>query len=196
MNADHANPEDLAALRAALLPVANRPALGWPAVHAFEAEHGIVLPEPYRTVVAEIGDGTEEETGPPFYGLLPLTELPDGWGGVPEDRDLAQLFPLTEQWQWEEDDSDWTEEDIDPVFHFGSVVLGTDGCGMDWHLIVTGPSRGHIWHIDEFGATPFGREFGHTTGQSGFTGWVKHWLAKKAELESVTTEVWFDTETR
>ncbi len=33
-------------------------ALGWAAVHAFEAKHGIVLPEPYRTFVAEVTYGS------------------------------------------------------------------------------------------------------------------------------------------
>jgi len=59
----------------------------------------------------------------------------------------------------------------------GSIVLGTDGCGMYWHLIVTGPHCGHIWLITSEGATPFGAEFGHTTRESGFADWVKHWAA-------------------
>lgn len=62
-----------------------------------------------------------------------------------------------------------------PVFDHGSLVLGTEGCGMYWHLIVTGPHRGHVWDISGEGASPFGAEFGHTTGRSGFAGWVEHW---------------------
>ena len=54
-------------------------ALGWAAVHAFEAEHGVVLPEPYRTFVAEVSDGSFQ--GPPVYGLVGPAELPDDWGG-------------------------------------------------------------------------------------------------------------------
>ncbi|MDG4860027.1 SMI1/KNR4 family protein [Streptomyces sp. T-3] len=194
MDADHANPDDLATLRAALGPVANRPALGWPAVHAFEAEHGIVLPEPYRTVVAEICDGTKAETGPPAYGLVPVAEVPDDWrDGDDGERDLARPFPLAEDVEW--DEGDWDDDALEAVSDHGSVILGTDGCGMYWHLIVTGPSRGHIWHIDEYGATPFGAEFGHSTGKSGFTGWVKHWLAKKDDPEFMSsTEDWFDAE--
>jgi hypothetical protein len=57
---------------------------------------------------------------------------------------LAAPFPLTESWLWEEDSR--PAEEIEslrgPVFDHGSVVLGTDGCGMYWHLIVTGPHRG------------------------------------------------------
>jgi hypothetical protein len=180
MNTDHADPDELAALRAAFdVDDDGESALGWEAVHAFEAEHGIVLPEPYRTFVAEITDGSY--SGPPDCGLLALAELPDDWGDDGQDRCLSRPFPLTEMWLWEEDPR--PSEEIDPlleqVFDHGAIVLGTDGCGMNWHLVVTGPHRGHIWNISGEGAAPFGAEFGFTTGEPGFAGWVRHWAANK-----------------
>lgn len=36
----------------------------------------------------------------------------------------------------------------------GSILLGTDGCGMDWRLIVTGPDRGIPWMISGEGIQP------------------------------------------
>ncbi|MFF0298386.1 hypothetical protein ACFYST_33605 [Kitasatospora sp. NPDC004614] len=63
-------------------------------MHAFEAEHGVVLPEPYRTFVAEIADGSP--VGPPFYGLVPVAELPAGWGTNRRKLVLARAFPLEE----------------------------------------------------------------------------------------------------
>lgn len=79
MDTEHADPHDLAAIRAAFdIDDGGDSALGWEAVRAFEAEHGIVLPEPYRTFVAEVTDGTR--TGPPDYGLVGLAEMPDDWG--------------------------------------------------------------------------------------------------------------------
>ncbi|MFF0394112.1 hypothetical protein ACFYS8_36210 [Kitasatospora sp. NPDC004615] len=66
-----------------------------------------------------------------------------------------------------EDDEEAPEEELDdaiePVFKHGSVVRGTNGCGMYCHLIVTGQHRGHVRYVDGEGATPFGAPFGGTT---------------------------------
>ncbi|SBT92586.1 SMI1 / KNR4 family (SUKH-1) [Streptomyces sp. DI166] len=186
MNVDHADPTELAALRAAFdAERKGAPPLGWKAVRAFEAEHGIVLPEPYRTFVAETADGSP--SGPPAYGLLPLVELPVDWAGDGRDRDLGTPFPLTETWIWEEDEdpADDIEERIEQVHNHGSLVLGTDGCAMNWHLVVTGPQRGHIWQVTDVGALPFGAHSGFTGGEPGFAGWVRHWAQNKD---------WFDAE--
>ncbi|MFE3659748.1 SMI1/KNR4 family protein [Streptomyces sp. NPDC059165] len=180
MNIDQADPAELAALRAAFdADDGGESALGWEAVRAFEAEHGIVLPEPYRTFVAEIADGSS--SGPPEYGLLPVAELPDDWGDDEQVRDLSEAFPLTEAWMWEEDEApaDDADELLEQVYDQGSIVLGTDGCAMNWHLIVTGLHRGHVWLISDVGAVPFGAQFGFTTGEPGFAGWVRHWAENK-----------------
>jgi hypothetical protein len=182
MESEVASPEDLALLRAAFGDGSAGPPLGWEKVHAFEAEHGIVLPEPYRTFVAEICDGSY--TGPPDYGLVELLELPKDWGDGRPERVLAEPFPLTAAWLWDEEGEGGAEDAVpDAVFDHGTVVLGTDGCGMYWHLVVTGPHRGHVWNISGEGAVPFGAEFGYTTGRPGFAGWVAHWHADKE---------WFD----
>ncbi|MEE1752141.1 SMI1/KNR4 family protein [Streptomyces sp. SP18CS02] len=188
MKTEHACPDDLAALRAAFDGDDRGGAspAGWDAVRAYEAHHGIVLPEPYRTFVAEVADGCA--AGPPVHGLVPLAEPPSDRGDGGPVRDLGRPFPLTEAWLWEEDDDEPSGETravLDQVFGHGSIVLGTDGCGMDWHLIVTGAHRGHVWNISGEGAMPFGAEFGFTTGAPGFAGWVGHWAADTP---------WFDAE--
>ncbi|GAA1389147.1 hypothetical protein GCM10009639_16520 [Kitasatospora putterlickiae] len=178
MNTEHADPRDLAAIRAAFATAnGGGPALGWDAVRAFEAVHGVVLPEPYRTVVAEVADGSA--AGPPRYGLVGLAELPDDWGAGRPERDLGRPFPLTGPWVWEDDPRPSAEVDpvLDQVFDHGSVVLGTEGCGVYWHLVVTGPHRGHVWYVGGEGAAPFGAEFGSSTAEPGFAGWVRHWAA-------------------
>ncbi|WP_460063785.1 SMI1/KNR4 family protein [Streptomyces sp. YKOK-I1] len=185
MNTEQADPVELAALRAAFaVDDGGASALGWEAVHAFEGEHGVVLPEPYRTFVAEISDGSYQ--GPPEYGLVGLAEVPSDWGGG-ERRKPGLPFPLTEMWVWEDDDGPYDDPEavIEQVHDHGSIVLGTDGCAMNWHLVVTGPHRGQIWQVTDVGALPFGAEFGHTTSAPGFSGWVAHWAAGKE---------WFDGE--
>ncbi|MGP3638698.1 SMI1/KNR4 family protein, partial [Streptomyces sp. 24-1644] len=155
MDTEHAAPADLDALRTAFgIDDGGASALGRTAVHAFETEHGVVLPEPYRTFVAEISDGSY--SGPPGFGLVALAELPDDWGDDRPERRLDLPFPLTEAWLWEDDPRapEEVEALLDPVFDHGSIVLGTDGCGMYWHLVVTGPHRGHIWNICGEGAWP------------------------------------------
>ncbi|MFD9327084.1 SMI1/KNR4 family protein [Streptomyces sp. NPDC060065] len=180
MNIDQADPAELAELRAAFdVDDGGASALGWEAVHSFEAEHGIVLPEPYRTFVAEITDGSY--SGPPEYGLLPVAELPDDWGDEDQERNLGSPFPLAEAWLWE-DESDPAEDAdavLEQVYNHGSIVLGTDGCAMNWHLIVTGPHRGHVWMISDVDAVPFGSQFGFTSAEPGFAGWVQHWAENK-----------------
>ncbi len=59
-----------------------RPPLVEPAVAAWEAEHGVVLPEDYRAFITRVaGSGTR-----PFHGLREL--------GVPDrDNDLSHLDP-------------------------------------------------------------------------------------------------------
>ncbi|WP_405553344.1 SMI1/KNR4 family protein [Streptomyces sp. NBC_01171] len=176
MNTETCDPAESAALREifASRPESAPPA-GWEAVRAFEAEHGIVLPEPYRTFVAEICDGLR--AGPPYCGLLPLAQTPSDWGSGRPERLLAEPFPLTATWLWEEDEESLPEEEFEarlaPVFDHGSLLLGTDGCGLYWHLIVTGPQRGHVWMIAENGAIPFGTSL--MPGTPGFAGWVAHW---------------------
>ena len=67
--------------------------------------------------------------------------------------------------------------------------MGTDGCGIYWHLIVTGPHRGHVWQIAGEGAQPFGAEFGYTTAHPGFGGWVLHWVEGKDWFDAMPTDV-------
>ena len=80
MDTDRATLDDLAILRVAF---EDGTPLGWEAVHAFEEQQGIVLPEPYRTCVAEITDGA---AGPPDYGMVKLGNLPERWAWPERNR--------------------------------------------------------------------------------------------------------------
>lgn len=55
---------------------------------------------------------------------------------------------------------------------------------MYWHLVVTGPQRGHVWLIDENGAMPFGTSSNASPmpGTSGFTGWATQWAEGRSRF--------------
>jgi hypothetical protein len=185
VNTEHADPGELAVLRGVLGRPGHEPAPGARAVAAFETAHAIRLPEPYRTFATWTAGGLA--AGPPRYGLLPPGALPGDWGRSRPPRDPAAPFPLTRPWIWEDDPR--PDEEIGPLIDrvtgHGTVVLGSDGCAMYWHLVVTGAHRGQVWHISGEGAIPFGAPFGHTTAEPGFAGWVGHWAAGRQWFDRV-----------
>lgn len=140
------------------------------AVSRFEKEHGIALPEEYRSFLLEVGDGGE---GPPYYGMLSLREqyehdfpryLEDGYRDL-----LSRPFPHTEHWIWE------AEEETPEVLErwerigYGNLVIGHEGCGEYWTLIVTGPERGQMWSFADVGIQPCCR-------RRTFFDWYNYWL--------------------
>lgn len=167
---------EMAALREAFADVSLGPPAGWYGVHLFETEHGIVLPEPYRTFLATIGDSCPD--GPPGHGLVRPGARSIGM--CPQTPFLlAREFPLIEEWRWEHDER--PEEVVAPikqrVLFDGTLHLGTDGSGENWQLVITGEHRGQIWYVTDDGAEPFGDTFGNTTAAPGFGGWIRHWAA-------------------
>ncbi|WCD91267.1 hypothetical protein KPP03845_200228 (plasmid) [Streptomyces xanthophaeus] len=155
-------------LRSAFEPQWREPALGYEAVSTWEAENGAVLPEPYRSLVGEIANGSS--LGPPEDGGL----LPLGWLTPalphPADRNPAAPFPLQETWAWEGEPAEDHDERVADVHGHGSVVLGTDDELSYWVLVVTGPQRGKVWLVSDVGAHPYpGPE------ALGFLEWVQRW---------------------
>lgn len=146
-----------------------RPVLSEGEVHAFEARHRVVLPADYRAFLTILGNGG---AGPPHYGLVPLGVGPsDGpleersfWRTLPQVR---ERFPFTRRWVWEvgEVSDEGTQEDV----RCGSLYLGTEGCGMNWHLILAGPERGVPWQFTGEGITP-------VTPRRSFLQWYEDWL--------------------
>lgn len=178
------NPEDrpdesaVAELMRALPEEWREEPLGWPGVLEWEAEHGVVLPEPYRTLIAQIANGCA--LGPPEDGgLLPLGWLLPGADDQGE-RDPAAPFPLAEAWYWELDPApailDGLDNPILATSHNGSVLLGTEGM-EDWILLTAGPLRGRVWILCEFGACPFTRPgmSAEEAQGTGFLDWVSYW---------------------
>lgn len=183
---DVAGEPDLEMLRRVFAGRGAGPPAGWDEVVAFERAAGVVLPEPYRGFVALVGDGCP--AGPPAYGLMPLRRSGDcdcdcGWEGGDGPERLARPFPLTSPWIWENEDAPPEPGiSLDQVWD-GMLLLGHDGCGLYWTLVVTGAHRGHVWTIADVGTQPFGRSFGYTSAAEGFAGWAAHWAAGRQ---------WFD----
>ncbi len=55
------------------------------------------------------------------------------------------------------------------MFFDGHLYLGTEGCGEDWVLVVSGPERGCVWNLSDVGAVP-------CTPPSDFLEWYERWL--------------------
>ncbi len=132
-------------------------------VEAFETQFQIRLPESYRRFLLEIGDAGD---GPPDYGLLPLARTVQTYDG--KILHPQKPFPLAAYWVWE-DDEEVDEQLLGSVFADGHLYLGTDGCGQDWVLIVSGEERGNIWQIAGVGAQP-------CVPRRDFLSWYQYWL--------------------
>lgn len=139
-------------------------------VEKFEKQHSISLPEDYRDFIINVGNGGD---GPAEYGLLKLGEfksndVPNYLNNGYKDK-LKKEFPFKDFWLWDgkEKECDFKEK-LESTEH-GCLVLGNDGCGMYWLLIVNGDSKGQIWQTTEMGIQP-------CLPYLSFTQWYKNWL--------------------
>jgi hypothetical protein len=136
-------------------------------IRRFEGQHGVSLPEGYRSFLLHVGNG-----GPgPGYGMAALGEVyamhaerARIWTQLPYVR---EPFPFTKPWVWDNDEV--SEEGTDEHLCHGSIYVGHDGCAMYWHLIVTGQERGNMWLISGEGMVP-------ATPNREFAQWYEDWL--------------------
>ena len=181
LNPEEAPGQDvLAALRRALPEEWREEPLGWPAVLEWEAEHGFVLPEPYRTLIAQVSNGSA--LGPPEDGgLMPLGWLSPSWPHG-DERDPSAPFPLEQAWFWETDPAPSGQDDdelVEATVRNGSVLLGSGGAQDEWILLTAGPLRGRVWLVGEFGACPFFRPGMRAQEGQGmeFLDWLTYWAS-------------------
>jgi hypothetical protein len=135
-------------------------------IEEFEKRYRIHLPQDYSRFLIEIGNGG---SGPPYYGFMPLAGTIKTVTDKKFRPDLP--FPLTEDWVWE-DQGSWengSPDSLDPIFLHGHLCLGTEGCGEDWILIVTGRERGNIWNRVDVGAIS-------CAPKRDFLSWYEYWL--------------------
>ena len=132
-----------------------------PEVTAFEARHGVSLPEDYRAFLLEVGDGGAG----PFYGIFRLdrSDLPARYDDDLLPGFLAGTFPHTLPWNELGDRSPEAEDEyFDPAQIRGSLNLSHQGCGYMVRLVLNGPRRGTLWEdgrCSDMGITPFAPDF-------------------------------------
>jgi hypothetical protein len=131
-------------------------------IAAFETRANVRLPEAYRQYLLIVGDGGD---GPPFAeGVVMLVHTV-----TRESLPRCSLpFPLTAYWTWEDDLELQPEKSAE--IKNGHLVLGHDGCGRHWILIVAGPERGRIWQKGGEGITP-------CYPKLDFLEWFEYWLS-------------------
>jgi len=133
----------------------------------FEKSNGLRLPQDYRDFLLCVG---RSGLGPPTCGLCGFGETPTSFdlGRI----DLSRPFPFTRPWVWEAEAI--SDEGGKAEICCGIVVLGTDGCGQFWALIVRGPETGKIWMLTDVGIQP-------TVPSMTFTDWYEAWLDGRTE---------------
>src|SRR5262245_55600160 len=141
------------------------PVLTEEVVADFERSNLISLPPDYRQFLLHIGNGGD---GPPAFGLCALGAIPPDFDSA--SPDFGKPFPFTRSWIWEGGDvsSEGGRSDV----YCGVLILGTDGCGQYWALVVRGPDFGKIWILADVGITP-------TDPKMNFTEWCEAWLDEK-----------------
>ncbi|KDN17464.1 SMI1/KNR4 family protein [Amycolatopsis rifamycinica] len=136
-------------------------------VAAFEAKHGIRLPESYRTFLLEAGDGGAG----PSYGLLPLADAyAEVSGSFPGHLRAPSPF---RPGRWFE--NDWWDgfrgPDDRPDPTQGTLAVVHHGCTGYTHLVVSGPGRGRLVNLDLNGVpAPYVLE------DEDFLAWYHRWL--------------------
>lgn len=148
----------------------------------FEREHGVALPDDYRTYLREVGDGG---AGFAFHGSCcgGIASLRD----AAEGADLSGPFPLSESFNEGEGSSDGLDR--------GWLRLGQTPSHYGLLLVVAGPGSGQLWKDSrgyEFGGLdPTGETF--TEAQSSWLqqqlSWARRQAAASAALEGSVKDI-------
>lgn len=152
------------------------PALALEEVEKFEKKYHISLPEGYKSFLVKIGNGGD---GPPTHGLVSLGLEGKDWTKWTKEKyansqKLNQDFPFEDCWIWEDELETPEKKNRMIQIYQGCLYLGTDGCGIDWMLIVSGKERGQIWQFTDVGIQP-------CAPKRDFLSWYEYWLDGKTD---------------
>jgi hypothetical protein len=154
--------------KAMLKGIKLKPVISRSELEALESKYGIILPEEYRSFLLAAGNGGD---GPPYYGLLDLqaavikTDIFNKQNTIMLDKP----FPLTDPWVWEGEKLTPERLERQREIYRGFLVLGDEGCGMYWVLIVTGEERGRVWCFADVGVQSCAPALS-------FLDWYEYWL--------------------
>jgi hypothetical protein len=154
-------------------------------VAAFEASHGIRLPEEYKEFLLTVGNGGVG----PYYGIYPLLDAALDHRWAERKRiDLSSPFPHSAAWDepwldtidWdagERPDDDTLFAYLDPRHMSGALCISQVGCGDFLLLVVNGAERGNIW-FDGRGnySGIFPEQAAGGTARISFSEWYLAWL--------------------
>jgi hypothetical protein len=161
------------------------PVLKPEAVAAFEANHGIRLPEDYKEFVLTVGNGGAG----PYYGIYPLLLEGNVDHRLRERNHIDLTSPFPHVAAWDESSMDainWDEgerpddETLDAYLHprhiSGALCISQFGCGDFLLLVVNGAERGNIWFDGRGNYSGIFPEEGAGTARISFSEWYLAWL--------------------
>ncbi|SMB81352.1 HEAT repeat domain-containing protein [Deinococcus hopiensis] len=142
-------------------------------MEAFEAQHGVRLPEAYRDFLVQVGNGGAGQA----YGLYPLDKTRTG-GVLNNPSPLHPDMPKVGDWY----EVLGLDEDSEAAYD-GALTLLTQGCTYDVLLMVSGPYRGQIVYVDwDMARAPHFSQF------PDFLTWYETWLRESLAGYDMT---WF-----
>ena len=148
-------------------------------IQRFEAVHGITLPAEYRAFLTELGNGGAG----PGYGIWPLGKGEDG--PLPDEmlQHLSDDFAHSTAWNDTSllDDASGAGPNPQSAYYdysviAGAIEIGTDGCGLYYLLVLSGPASGQVWYdkrADGEGIEPLRDEAGEIMS---FGKWYSSWI--------------------
>lgn len=163
------------------------PVRGDAALKVLERMEGIRIPSEYRAFLRIVGDGGAFG---PRHGL----RRPGEWAAAqPGERDAGESdaariarrqtpFPFSGASRWAGKTPE-KQERYRRAARQGVLELGSEGCGIDWLLVLTGPQRGRVWLRTSEGVLP-------CPGQLTFLPWLELLLGRQRAAWRTLLETW------
>ena len=125
---------------------------------------GVRLPGSYRSFLREVGDGA---ACGPLHGLRPLP-LP-GPDLAAQAARAGTAFRFRRARWWDDEPDPEVRAALRERAREGLLELGSEGCGIEWVLLLGGPLRGEVWLRSELGIAP-------AAPALGFLSWLERLL--------------------